>query len=598
MDLGEAVRAFYLKHLPGAREEEGAIQAPCPICARRDPGVSGTLSVVLDPAGLFTGYFRCTNRCTPGGFAAHFARMTDLDPEEVPGFDPDREPFVHDVVFPPKNLNAEVKRFASLMGEAQLSFFQEMGVSQGTVAELQIGYNGRYLVYPYVQEDRNAYAARCVLPEREQDWFWHGDERFFEPPFRIFNVPEIERCEGGSLFVVEGENTLLTVRELGYPGIAVPSHQDLEVLDRERLAALRHVIIVVQNSPEAQLAARELATRIGYKARILRWPGGTDRGYNLVDLAREKRDRFGDIVRTMLQKAESFSPFSSPLREERAFLQHIEHERGRTLLGLPTGFQAMDRALSGIRGINIMGGQPKAGKSAFFMQVSTEVASRRHPVIYYDFENGRQKIYLRTLCRTARLSEEEIRLGGSEDAALREQKAREGLAGFLPWFRVVTDRKLTPDIMRRHIEFLQHETASDHALVVVDSLHKLPFKDLSERRTGIDEWLRHMESIRDEQNVAFLVVSELSRGEGGTYSGKPDLASFKESGDIEYSADNAMILLPHWDPLDPVSTAERKSTLWLVASRENSPGRIAEFVLDYPYWGFREEAAEGERGEA
>jgi hypothetical protein len=28
--------------------------------------------------------------------------------------------------------------------------------------------------------------------------------------------------------------------------------------------------------------------------------------------------------------------------------------------------------------------------------------------------------------------------------------------------------------------------------------------------------------------------------------------------------------------------------LWLVASRENSPGKIAEYVLDYPFWGFRE----------
>lgn len=589
MDLGEAVREFYLKHLPGAEVGEGAIQAPCPICARRTPGVSGTISVVLDPTGLFTGYFRCTNRCTPGGFAAHFARMADLDPEEVPGHDPEREPFVHDVVFPPKNLNAEIKRFVSLMGEPQFAFFREFGVSEQTVTEMQIGYNGRYLVYPYLQDDRNAYAARCVLPEREQDCFWHGDERFFEPPFRIFNVPEIERCEDGSLFVVEGENSLLALRELGYPGIAVPSHQDLEVLGRDRLAALRDVVIVVQNSPEAQLAARELATRIGYKARILRWPAGADRGYNLVDLARDKPDRFGETLHAMVQRAESFSPFSSPAREEKAFLQHMERDRGKTLLGLPTGFTAMDKALSGIRGINIMGGQPKAGKSAFFMQVSTEVAARKHPVIYYDFENGRQKIYLRTLCRMARLSEEEIRLGSSEDASAREQTARESLASFLPWFRVVTDRKLTPDIMRRHIEFLQHETGSDHALVVVDSLHKLPFKDLSERRTGIDEWLRHMESIRDEQNVSFLVVSELSRGEGGTYSGKPDLALFKESGDIEYSADNAMILMPCWDPLDPVSTDERRSGLWLVASRENSPGRIADYLLEFPYWRFREE---------
>jgi hypothetical protein len=44
--------------------------------------------------------------------------------------------------------------------------------------------------------------------------------------------------------------------------------------------------------------------------------------------------------------------------------------------------------------------------------------------------------------------------------------------------------------------------------------------------------------------------------------------------------------------LDPQKQTElqeaRKSTLWLVASRENSPGRVAEYLLDYPYWGFKE----------
>jgi replicative DNA helicase len=98
-----------------------------------------------------------------------------------------------------------------------------------------------------------------------------------------------------------------------------------------------------------------------------------------------------------------------------------------------------------------------------------------------------------------------------------------------------------------------------------------------------------MEAVRDEQNVSFLVISELSRGDGGHYDERPDLGSFKESGDIEYSADNAMILVPSSDPLKSRESPEgRASTLWLVASRENTPGRIAEYALDYPYWGFRE----------
>jgi len=49
-----------------------------------------------------------------------------------------------------------------------------------------------------------------------------------------------------------------------------------------------------------------------------------------------------------------------------------------------------------------------------------------------------------------------------------------------------------------------------------------------------------------------------------------------------------MILLPDWDPMDPISISERKTTLWLAASRENSPGRIADYILEYPFWCFRE----------
>jgi replicative DNA helicase len=63
--------------------------------------------------------------------------------------------------------------------------------------------------------------------------------------------------------------------------------------------------------------------------------------------------------------------------------------------------------------------------------------------------------------------------------------------------------------------------------VVLDSLHKLPFRDLSERRTGIDFWLRQCEAIRDEEGADFLIISELSRDRGGNYGEKPDFGLFQ-----------------------------------------------------------------------
>lgn len=589
MDHGDAIKAFYVEHLPEAKVEENILRAPCPFCAGSEQGKQGTLVAYLDPESFFRGYFRCLNRCRPGGFPLYFGKLMGLDPTTVPDFDPDREGHIRDVVYPNRNQNKEIKKFISLLGETEYAYFAQFGVSRSVVDEMRIGFNGRYLVYPYFQEDGHCYAARCVLPDRPEDNFWHGDEAFFSEEFRVFNVQEIERCENGALFVVEGENNLLTLKELGFPGIAVPAFSDLEALDQDRLDFVNHVFLLMNHSPEARMAARGLATRLGYKARILKWPSAFKRGYSLCLLAKEKGKQFRTALSSMIQSSESFSPFRSAEREHHRFFQELEREKGKSLLGLSAGFEKMDQALSGIRGINILGGQPKAGKSCFFMQISTTAAKRRIPVIYFDFENGRQKIYARTLCRLSRLSEREIRVSDpGKEISRKLEETRQEFKEMLRYFRVVTERKLSPDVMRRQIDFLQHETRQDNTLVVVDSLHKLPFKNLSERRTGIDEWLRHMEAIRDEQHVAFLVISELSRGESGRYDEKPDLSSFKESGDIEYSADNAMILSPGWDPLEPFSSGERRSTLWLVASRENNPGKIADYELEYPYWGFKE----------
>jgi len=589
MNPNDKTKQFYLTHLQGAKVEGSMLKASCPFCANPDNLKPGLLVVYLDPESYFYGYFRCSNRCKPGGFTPHFGRLLGLDPQTVPGFDPDRTGYVRDVLFPPKNINADIKKFRVLMAEPQLNFFNEFGVSPPVLEELKIGYNGRYLVFPYFQEDGNCYAARCMLPEREEDYFWHGDDRFSSKEFQIYNVEEVDRCEDGALFITDGEKNLAILKELGYPGIAVPNIDALEALDPERFTYINHIFIVLHHSPEAQLTARSLATRLGFKVRILKWPTNVKRDYHLSLLAKEKGKEFRPAFTNMMKQAKAFSPFASSDREHQNFMSSLERAKDRELLGFPTGFAKMDAALDGIRGINIMGGQPKAGKSCFFMQVSTEIARRKIPVIYYDFENGRQKIYLRTLCRLSRLAEEELRQPQQKpETAATLARAEQELKKILTYFRVVTDRKLSPEIMRRQLDFIRHETRQESCLVIIDSLHKLPFKNLSERRTGIDEWLRHMEAIRDEQNVAFLVVSELSRGGEGKYSKEPDLASFKESGDIEYSADNAMILQPDWDLLDPISRMERKSTLWLVASRESSPGQVAEYALDFPYWGFKE----------
>jgi hypothetical protein len=52
-----------------------------------------------------------------------------------------------------------------------------------------------------------------------------------------------------------------------------------------------------------------------------------------------------------------------------------------------------------------------------------------------------------------------------------------------------------------------------------------------------------------------------------------------------------MILLPRWSPFDTTPQNQRQNELWLVASREKSPGLVASYQIDFPYWGFIEHQA-------
>lgn len=589
VDESDAIAGLYLGSLRNAKVEKNYLTADCPFCGDKGLDPTGRFVVSLQEGGFFYGYFRCLNRCVPGGFPLWFARLLAVDPAQIPGFDPDREPFLNSIDYPPVNLNQEIRSYSDSITSGLQERFLENGIGKKVLAEHCIGFNGRYLVYPYFQNDGNCYSARCVFPDRKEDFFWHGNEQFCDEKNRIFNVQDIQRCENGSIFLCEGEETLLALKQLGYPGVAVPDSQTLESVDPEQFAFVRTLFLVTSNSTESHISMRKLASRIGYKVRPFRWPAGLAKDYTLCMLARDKGKQFRAAVSAMIKGARVFSPFTSPSREYEHFQEQLSMQSGSSYASLQSGFPMLDNALDGVHGINIVGGAPKSGKSTFLIQIATEMALRQVPVLYYDFENGRQKIYQRTLCRLSQLATDTIRNRAfSEEEAERYQEACLQLQKMLVHFRVINDRQVTPEIMRRHIDFIRHETNCEYTVVVIDSLHKLPFKDFSERRTGIDAWLRHMESIRDELHVSFLVVSELSRGGGRSYKETPHLGVFKGSGDIEYSADNAMVLYPDWDPLSSVDEQQRKNKLWLVASREHSPGLVAEYEVAYPYWCFVE----------
>jgi len=103
--------------------------------------------------------------------------------------------------------------------------------------------------------------------------------------------------------------------------------------------------------------------------------------------------------------------------------------------------------------------------------------------------------------------------------------------------------------------------------------------NISDRRANIDTWLRSFERARDEFNATFLIISELSRG---NYD-EAGIESFKESGDIEYTADLAMQIRKDKD-----ERGEEVLELHAVANRDGETGVIGTYRPMYSICDFEE----------
>ncbi len=584
------VEKIYTRYLPDAINRDGMMVANCPFCKAKYGKENGRLQIVLNPKSFFYGFFKCQSTCQEYGFISWFCALLGVeDASDSAG----EAGFYSELLdgLPGKTINDDVEDNVMKLQEESLPFFVDAGIRAETLKRLHVGYNGRYLVFPYQQLDGNFYSARCVHPDNTDDFFWLGDTDFEGGKSGFFNLVDFKRCKNGTFFICEGEENLVVLNQLGFPGVGYVNTTILDRVHPEWFSSFSTVFILPKKNENAYQAARYCATKIGFKVRIITWPAQMADGESLYQLA-ITRDvvEAGRIFGDMLRKARPFSPFPTPDNEFNTFLQASEIQQSDEYNNLKTGFQLFDERLSGVHGLNILGGAPKTGKSCFSLQIATAMAAGNVPVLYYDFENGRQRLYQRTVTR---LHYEYSRLNGdSEVLSQRDEEVNRQFRKILNYLRVINDRKITPELMRRHIDFICHEMRTEMAVVIIDSLHKLPFKDLSAMRSGINSWLREFEAIRDEYATSFLVISELVRGEKGAYDDTPHMGLFKGSGDIEYSADNALVLLPNWNHMQGME--ERVNDLWLVASRESSPGLVARYKLEYPYWAFSERLADSD----
>jgi KaiC/GvpD/RAD55 family RecA-like ATPase len=220
---------------------------------------------------------------------------------------------------------------------------------------------------------------------------------------------------------------------------------------------------------------------------------------------------------------------------------------------LATGWPILDAALSdgsgkGQRGFPAPGyvalaAPPKAGKSTWSQMIAEQHVERGGWAVCVDLENGRERFYRRLLYRRGRFSNAMLANNGFKRLNTAEKRRYRNVEA---WFKTgpgkrlaLRDKKVSAPTLCAFVrKCAAHEKG--RGLVVVDSLQKIATVS-KERRNEVDNWLRVFENLCQETKTTILTISEMPRPpQGKPYRG--GLSAFKESGDVEYTADLALTM--------------------------------------------------------
>jgi replicative DNA helicase len=257
---------------------------------------------------------------------------------------------------------------------------------------------------------------------------------------------------------------------------------------------------------------------------------------------------------------------------------------------VPTGIKGLNDALGGgleAQRLLVELGAPGVGKTALANQVADHVANAGRPVLYVTSEDSPFTLLAKTLARVGDINYTAVLKGWESErakinAAIAVQAERTS-SGTLRY--VDASQGLSLDAMKElaRAHFARYANAGQ-GLLVVDYLQRFARaqrdllaagRDLREVVTVLTESLR---SIACELDCCVLALASQNRASGyGAGNGASSLASAKESGDIEYTADVIMALVEDKDRKPGASMLKPR----LLRLDKNRQGDTTTLQLDW-----------------
>ncbi|MDR3190559.1 MAG: replicative DNA helicase [Lactobacillaceae bacterium] len=214
---------------------------------------------------------------------------------------------------------------------------------------------------------------------------------------------------------------------------------------------------------------------------------------------------------------------------------------GGTVVGLATGYPALDNMTTGFRGgqMIVLAARPGLGKTAFVLNVAKNVAvaDPKLPVALFSLEMPAVDLVSRMIAAEGNIHSKHMRTGQLEDDEWSNLTiAMASLANTKIFIDDTAGIKVT-EIRSKLRRLIKQE--GPLGLVVIDYLQLIEGtgpagENRQQQITGISRAIKKMAM---EMNVPIIALSQLSRGVEGREDKRPKLSDIRESGAIEQDAD-------------------------------------------------------------
>ena len=230
--------------------------------------------------------------------------------------------------------------------------------------------------------------------------------------------------------------------------------------------------------------------------------------------------------------------FNTKFTDSKEYFRNLflaEIEKNKKFAQRKTGFSNIDENQILHSGLYVLGATPACGKTTFCWQLLNQLALRGESCFYCSYEMARLELYSKTVASElfkldtkTTLSAADIRCGAytpNLDTIVTELQDRAGVKVIELSDENIDDfiKLLTPIV----------KNSDKPPVICIDYLQIIPSSKDSTKQ-GIDDTVRKLKLFQRETSTTFIVVSSFNRT---NYNLSVGFESFKESGNIEYSAD-------------------------------------------------------------